>query len=148
MLATIENLREISRLCLANEPLDTEMSNWLGASLERFIKHQCQSLDAAFDLKFPRGGVPWWMEEAIRARDAALRDLADRFCGACSVQVQAQSIRSLSLRYAASAWRFDRSRGEMPAHYAKTPKEYLWRAFKSGAAMPISERHLRTILAP
>lgn len=28
-----------------------------------------------------------------------------------------------------------------------TQLEYLWRAFKSGAAMPLSERHLRNILA-
>jgi hypothetical protein len=35
----------------------------------------------------------------------------------------------------------------MPERYAGTQNEYLWRAFKSGAAMPISERQLRNILA-
>ncbi len=35
----------------------------------------------------------------------------------------------------------------MPPRYSDTQNEYLWRAFKSGAAMPISERQLRSILA-
>jgi hypothetical protein len=34
----------------------------------------------------------------------------------------------------------------MPAHYRATPKEYLWRAFKSQAPVPIGERQLRNIL--
>ena len=50
-------------------------------------------------------------------------------------------------RYAASTWRFDRNNDDMPAHYAGTPKECLWRAFKSSAPMPIGERQLRNILA-
>ena len=36
---------------------------------------------------------------------------------------------------------------EMPTHYRGRPKAHLWRAFKAGAAMPIGERHLRSILA-
>jgi len=35
----------------------------------------------------------------------------------------------------------------MPAGYAATVKEYLFRAFRSGARMPLSERQLRNILA-
>jgi hypothetical protein len=54
----------------------------------------------------------------------------------------------MARRYAASAWRHDRENGEMPAHYRGTAKECLWRAFASGATMPLCERQLRTILAP
>jgi hypothetical protein len=35
----------------------------------------------------------------------------------------------------------------MPPQYRGTAKAHLWRAFKAGAAMPIGERHLRSILA-
>ena len=48
---------------------------------------------------------------------------------------------------AASAWRHDRNNADMPSHYRGTVKEYLWRAFTSGAATPICERQLRNILA-
>jgi hypothetical protein len=34
----------------------------------------------------------------------------------------------------------------MPEHYAGTPKELLWRAFSSGATMPIGERQIRNIV--
>jgi hypothetical protein len=61
--------------------------------------------------------------------------------------MQAQEIWTTARRYAASAWRFDQDRDEMPAHYAGTPKECLWQAFKSSAPMPIGERQLRNILA-
>jgi len=49
-------------------------------------------------------------------------------------------------RYGGSAWRLDREHAAMPADYAGTPHAHLWRAFKSGAAMPLGERQLRTIL--
>jgi hypothetical protein len=34
----------------------------------------------------------------------------------------------------------------VPDAYAGTPREYLWRAFSSGAAMPLSERQVRNIV--
>ncbi len=86
------------------------------------------------------------MEDAIRLRDAALRELAERFHGDRLVSCQAREIRRRALRYAASAWRFDRDRTAMPPRYSGTQKEYLWRTFKAGAAMPLSERQLRNIL--
>lgn len=72
MLASIEKLREISHRCLNDQPLDAELSNWLGNSLQEFLEHSCRTIDEAFGLRFARGGVPWWREEAIRLRDAAL----------------------------------------------------------------------------
>ncbi len=51
-----------------------------------------------------------------------------------------------AVRYAASAWRFDRERDAMPERYKGTQTECLWRAFKSGATMPIGVRQLRNIL--
>ncbi len=146
MIATIESLREISRRCQASEPLDEELARWLGDALEQFLAHSCRTIDEAFGLCFPQGGVPWWLEEAIRGRDAALRALAARLDPDLSTTARAREVRTMTVRYAASAWRHDRERDDMPAPYAGTPKEQLWRAFKSGAAMPLGERQLRTIL--
>ena len=147
MLAEINNLREVARRCLAGESLGDELSDWLGTSLQEFLERRSNTIEDAFGLRAPQGGVPWWMEDAIRTRDAALRELAKRIQAECSISAQAQEIRRRALRYAASAWRFDREHAEMPARYVGTFREYLWRAFKSGAAMPLSERQLRNILA-
>ena len=146
MLAEINNLKEIARRCLAGEALDEELLYWFGTSLQEFLERRASTIDDAFDLRAPQGGVPWWMEDAIRLRDAALRELAERFHGDRLVSGQAQEIRRRALRYAASAWRFDRARPALPTRYSGTQKEYLWRAFKAGAAMPLSERQMRNIL--
>ena len=147
MLVEINDLREVARRCLAGEPLDDDLSSWLGASLQNFLERRSGTIEDAFGLRAPQGGAPWWMVDAIRTRDAALRELADRFHAERSVSGRAQEIRLRALRYAASAWRFDRERDAMPERYKGTQTECLWRAFKSGAAMPISERQLRSILA-
>ncbi len=146
MLATIETIREISHRCLAEQPLNEEQSRWLGESLRSFLDHRSTSVDDAMGLHFPRGGVPWWREDAIRSRNDALRELADRFFGALSPSARAREIWTLATRYGASAWRFDCERSELPEQYRGTPKEYLWEAFASGATMPICRRQLRTVL--
>lgn len=143
MLATIESLRTVSRRCLNDSD---DMLRWLGRSLEDFLSHRCRSVDEALGLRFARGGVPWWREEAMRRRDAALRELAMRHLANLSVAAQARDIRMLAVRYAASAWRCDRDEKSMPPRYAGTPREWLWLAFVAGAPMPIGERQLRTIL--
>jgi hypothetical protein len=147
MLTEIRNLREIARRCLAGEALDEDLSYWFGNSLQEFLERRASTLNDAFGLCAPQGGVPWWKEDAIRLRDAALRELAERFHETLSVSSQAQELRRRAMRYAASAWRFDCERAAMPPRYGGTQKEYLWRAFKAGAAMPLGERQLRNILA-
>lgn len=145
-LANIEMLREISHLCLNEEPLRDEQAQWLGRCLTSFLEHRCTSMDEAFQLCFPRGGVPWWREEAMRKRNGALQELADRFLADLSLHAKAIRIRELSVRYAGSSWRHDRARPDMPASFRGTPKEQLWIAFASGAPMPLSQRQLRNIL--
>ena len=148
MRETIDLLREVSVRCRNGRPLEGELAHWLGESLQQFLDHRCRSVDDALGLHFPRGGVPWWRELAMRERDRALRVLAERFCGGMPVAARARRVRALSLRYAASTWRHDRAHDAMPSHYAGTPHELLWCAFRSGAAMPLGERQLRTILGP
>jgi hypothetical protein len=144
--ATLSALRDIARRCLAAEPLTPAQLQLLGVSLARFIERASPSIEDALGLKFPRGGVPWWREEALRTRNAALRELAARCYAGRTVSAQAHQVWLVTSRYAGSAWRFDRERDEMPAAYAGTEKQYVWIAFASRAPMPICERHLRTIL--
>ena len=146
MLCEVRNLREIARRCQSGEPLGDELGRWLGASLLRFLEHRCPSVDLAFGLQAPKGGVPWWLEEGLRNRNAALRLLAELCHDGQPVMRQARLIRTAALRYAASAWLRDREHACMPDAYRGTAKELLWRAFKSGAPMPVGERQLRTIL--
>jgi hypothetical protein len=146
MLNEIERLRQVSQRCLAGKPLGRDLANWLGAALKSYLSRQHRTVEEALGLHFAQGGVPWWREEAIRKRDAALRELAGRFFSGLSPCAQAQRIWTLATRYAAAAWRFDRGGGGMPGSYRGTAKECLWRAFASGAAMPIGRRQLRNIL--
>ena len=147
MLLVIDDLREIARCCQEGEPMDERLTRWLGRALERFLTQDSRTIEEAMGLQAPQGGVPWHLEEALRRRDAALRELAAWFCDGQTVSAQAKQIHSWSVRYAAATWRFDREREDMPAHYGGTEKALLWRAFKSGARMPICERQLRSILA-
>ncbi len=147
MLATIELLENISSRCLADQPLDEWQRRWLGRVLAEFLAHRSPSIEDAMKLRGDRGGIPWWREQANHKRDVALRELAGRYFAGLSTTAQARQVRLLAIRYGASAWRFDRDRREMPAHYAQSAHEWLWRAFSSGAPMPIGERQLRTIFA-
>ena len=147
MLHVIENIRTVAQLCQSREPLPEPLAVWLASSLQSFLDCRTPSLNDAFGVRNGRGGVPWRAEAGIRARDKALRSLAKAHLADLSVSARADRLHQLSLRYAASAWRFDRDIAEMPPAYAGTQHEYLWQAFKSGATMPLGSRQLRTILA-
>ena len=147
MLSTINQLREIAQCCSERRPLNDSLAQWLGRSLSDFLAHRSPSIEEALGLRPGRGGVPWWREEAMRTRNALLQELSWRFYANASVSGRARQIYLSAMRYSCSAWRFDRNHDALPAAYHGTAKEYLWRAFKSGAPMPIGERQLRTILA-
>lgn len=146
-MQTISKLREVCRRCQVDSPLGDELSRWLGESLQSFLDRECTSLNEALGLRFARGGVPWWREEAMRNRDDALRALARRLGPGRTKTDLARHIHRMTLRYASSAWRYDREREEMPGAYSGTDKEFLWRAFKSGGSIPLGERQLRNIIA-
>lgn len=147
MLSAVANLREIAQCCSEGQPLRDHLARWLGKCLGEFLAHRVQTIEEALGLRPVRGGVPWWLEDAMRARNAALQELGRCFYISESISAQARQIYLAAMRYAGSAWRFDRERDAMPAGYEGTAKALLWRAFKSGAQMPIGERQLRTILA-
>ena len=147
MLSAIKNLREIAQCCSEGRPLRDHLARWFGRCLGEFLAHRAHTIEEALGLRAARGGIPWWREEAMRGRNALLQELGRCFYAGESISGQARQIYVATMRYACSAWRFDRDRDALPAGYEGTAKEYLWRAFKSGAPMPIGERQLRTILA-
>lgn len=146
MYEPIEHLREISRCCLDGKPLRADLSKWLGATLQGYLERRDHSLEDAFGLRFPQGGVPWWREEAIRERDRAIRALAARYFPGLSTYAKARAIRAIASRYGCTAWIRDRTLRAMPERYRGTAKAYLWRAFRSGAAMPLGLRQLQNVL--
>lgn len=141
-----DRLEEIARRCQVGEPLDPQHSFWLAEAIESYLGKAATSLEEALGLRYGRGGVPWWREKAIRERDDALRGLADEFFADLSICNRSREIAKLALRYGASAWRHDRDGRDMSETYVGTPREYLWRAFSSGATMPLSERQVRNIV--
>jgi hypothetical protein len=146
MGSPVFRLREIARLCESREPLDPALAQWLGDVLNTFFERGTTSLEEIMGLRYGRGGMPWRRAEAMRQRNAALRILAEDFFADMGPCTRSRRIAVLASRYGASAWRVDRHRSGMPEHYAGTPKELLWRAFSSGATMPIGERQIRNIV--
>lgn len=143
----MERLQAISESCRDGRPLDEELARWFGRCLARFLERGAASFDEAFGLPSNRGGVPLWKQMRIRDRDEALRALATTIEEDASLSARVRTIQQMTLRYGASAWRHDAARRRMPDSYAGTPRELLWRAFRAGAAMPLGERRLRTILS-
>jgi len=141
-----DRLEEIAKRCQAGQPLLPDHSCWLAEAIDSFLGKGVASLEEALGLRYGRGGVPWWRERALRQRDTALRELADECFADMSICTRSRKIATLASRYGASAWRHDRDGRDMPEAYAGTPREYLWRAFRSGGTMPLSERQIRNIV--
>lgn len=142
----VVRLREIARLCESRKPLDPSLAQWLGEVLNTFFEHETTSLEEIMGLRYGRGGLPWRRAEAMRERDAALRSLSNRFFAGRSLCARSREIATLASRYGASAWLVDRNHDGMPEHYERKPQALLWRAFKSGATMPLGERQIRNIV--
>ncbi|MDH3229837.1 MAG: hypothetical protein OEN55_08610 [Alphaproteobacteria bacterium] len=147
MSIAIQRLRAVSHLCQRGEPLDDELAVWFGSCLRQFLERGATTFEEAFGVPSCRGGMPWWKEERVRQRDAALRALARCLPAELSASARAREIHTRAVRYAASAWRHDRRTGEMPPGCTGMARELLWRAFRSGAPMPLGERQLRNIIA-
>src|SRR5262245_48394268 len=103
MLHPIVSLREAARLLSEGAPLPPPLAEWVSEALKAFLE-QRSSLDEAFGLHWGRGGVPWWMDEAIRVRDGALRELAVALAPTGSITARARVVRTRTLRYATTRW--------------------------------------------
>lgn len=147
MLDSIRNLRQLAERLAAGELPDPRLCDWASQSLRAFVDHRVTSLEDAFGLRAGKGGMPWWKDEAVRLRNAAIRALAERLAPEASAACQAKAVRRALGIYCAGRWRFDRERAIMPPQYAGTSDEWLWRICRSGAPASLGERQLRSILA-
>ena len=147
-LDSIAYLRRITAALEVGEPPDPDDGAWLAARLQRYLAAAERGLtvETALDLAPMPGQTSWWTEEATQVRDDALRQMAARFWFEHKPGAQAREIERLALRYGAAGWLRDRDRPDMPERHLGTETEWLWRAFKSGAVMPIKQRQLETIL--
>lgn len=143
----IQALDQLHKICTENQPIPDELRYWLAQSLEGFLEHDFKTLNEAFGIIQDHGGIPWWRERAIRLRDEALREMAKIHFPEGTVTARAKAIALQAERYATSNWPRDQRLEDMPSRYAERPLNYIWLAFKSGAKMPVSQRHLRTLLA-
>ncbi len=143
-LTSIKRLRRLA-VALADGSADGQ---WLAGRLSDYLAgaERGLSIDAALGLASMPGEASWWTAEALEVRDDALRGLAERHSARCKTASAAYKIERLALRYATSAWRYDRDHDVMPERHRDTETEFLWQAFKAGA-MPLNKRQLQTILA-
>ena len=144
----LNSIARLRRLAAALEAGDDD-ARWLAARLQQYLTDAERGLtvETALDLAPMPGQVAWWTEEATQVRDDALRQMAARFWPEHKPGAQAREIERLAVRYGATGWLRDRDRADMPARHVGTEAELLWRAYKSGAAMPIGNRQIQTILA-
>ena len=103
------------------------------------------SLDSAFGLTPTPGQLTWWRAEALATRDAVLRALADRFHADLPTSQQAIAIHASLRAYAASAWRFDRTRERPPVGYIGTPREMQFDALRASDVVLSAERIRRVL---
>ena len=144
-LAAVEKLRRLA----AELEGGGDDARWLAACIREYLESAPRgaTMDMCLGVAAMPGEVNWWTAEATRVRDDAIRDLAARYYPSLRPGTQAREIERLALRYATASWHHDRDRDTMPERYAGTETAYLWRAFKSGAAMPLKRRQIETVLA-
>lgn len=148
MSVSVERLRTIQEIIRTGGALPVDLARWVQSGLDRFLTREARDLDDAFGLYMGQGGVPWWREEAIRRRDEALRRFAAASPQApAGITARARYVAQAIRRYGGSAWLLERALDAPPAGAPGTAREWLWRAFKSGAPMPLGERQLRTVLS-
>jgi hypothetical protein len=130
--SAIDCLRAIAARCESGELGEDGL--WLAQRLRNYfgLASRGASLDLCLDLAPPPGGEPWWRTEARARRDTALRQLAEECSPDLSISEQAAQIAEWSLRYSATAWRFDQHRDAPPDSYRGTPRWWLWHALKDG----------------
>ena len=144
----IDQLRQL--LVMAEGGKLGELGDWLAPRLNHYLTGASEgvSLEQVLDLAVSPGQAPWWREEAQRARDNAIRELADQHFGNLDLNSQADEILQTIRRYRRGRWRFDQSRECIPEYYVGTPSGLLYEAFRSGDGdVPESKRHLLRILS-
>jgi hypothetical protein len=147
MLGTIQSLRLAAEKFAAGQLPDPRLLHWLAASLQAYVDHRAPSLEEAMGIRRCKGGMPWWKEEAVRARNHALREICRMVAHDEPLAEQVRKVGHAINRYGVGRWRFDRHLEAIPQTYLGRVEEWLWHAYRSGAPLPLGVRQLRTILA-
>ncbi len=130
--------------------IDAHPDSWVADCFRNYLQgaHTGVSLEQAFGLTVGPGGNPWWREAARKARDDAIRRLADRHFGNLDLNGQADAILTAIRRYRGGCWHHDRSGDRMPESYAGTRSELLYETLRRGGGIvPESKKHLLRILS-
>jgi hypothetical protein len=146
MLSTIQSLRMAAEKFALGQLPDPNLLRWLAASLQAYVDHRAASLEEAMGIRRCKGGMPWWKEEAVRARNEALRQACRLIACHDPLAEQVRKVQRAIARYGAGRWRFDRELASMPEPYRGKVEEWLWLAWRSGAPLPLCVRQLRNIL--
>ncbi|TBY67274.1 hypothetical protein E0H46_18985 [Rhizobium leguminosarum bv. viciae] len=99
------------------EHLDRLLEPWarnVATRLNRFVSGETSDVAAALDLKQPRGKRAWRTVSETEARNAAIRETAQKFFPALKPKQQADELAIALRRYSASAWRFDQRMEKCP----------------------------------
>ncbi|MGO6724284.1 hypothetical protein ACC717_27320 [Rhizobium ruizarguesonis] len=75
--------------------------------LNRYVSGETRDVAAALDLKTPPGKRGWCTVSLAEARDAAIREAAEKFFPALKPKQQADALAIALKRYSASAWLID-----------------------------------------
>ncbi len=144
----IDRLRELLKVAESGEL--AELGDWLVPRLNNYFTGASAgvTLEQVFDLAVSPGRAPWWREEALKARDDAIRRLADQHFGALDLNGQADEILTAIRRYRGSRWRHDRSIDHMPESYAGTRSALLYETLRRGGGdAPESKKQVTRILS-
>ena len=134
----IDVLREVADRLRTGDDIERRFALGLDAYLEHAAAGM--TLGAALGLK-----PAWWLDDARRCRNATLGDFARMYCGG-----DVDTLRREVNRYRETWQRRDQGLSAMPAAYAGTPRELLYRAFRENksarARMPTSARQFQRIV--
>ena len=118
-------------------------SDWLAHRLADYPNERgATTLENTFGLKPGRGEAPWWKQEAMAARDKAIKRFAQPLSGR-PVAEQARQVLAAAERYRQGRWCFDQER---EANYSDPQTEALHRMLTATGGRVPTGRVIRDAL--
>ena len=118
-------------------------SDWLAHRLADYLNQRgATTLENTFGLKPGRGEAPWWKQEAMAARDKAIKRVAQPLSGR-PVAEQARQVLAAAERYRQGRWCFDQER---EANYSDPQTEALHRMLTATGGRVPTGRVIRDAL--
>lgn len=139
----VARLRRIKAAAAAGQPLDPDDAAWLAAGLENYLGAACRgaTLDQTLEVTALPFAAPWWEQQGLIDRRAALRELS-RLLARGSASGTAKAIATAAADYAAGRWPALAARPGPPAEDIGRPEEIFWRLHASGCRWPLAWRQI------